>query len=106
MARCSRIAQSFTPISDMETSGLPIEYAWELPWSDMRHRGLAKTLRYVIFDTEGNQEFKLRVFIDDLYALPPSGEEFSDTTVFTDGDGLHSIQRVAIHTSIATRLHW
>jgi hypothetical protein len=77
----------FTPISDMETSGLPIEYAWELPWSDMRHRGLAKTLRYVIFDTEGNQEFKLRVFIDDLYALPPSGEEFSDTTVFTDGTG-------------------
>jgi hypothetical protein len=39
------------------------------------------------FDTEGNQEFTLSVFVDDLYALPPSGEEFTDTTVFTDGTG-------------------
>ena len=77
----------FTPVSSEETSGLPIKWAWELPWADLKHRGLAKTLRYVIFDTEGNQEFQMRVFIDDMYAQPPSGEAFTDTTVFSDGTG-------------------
>lgn len=77
----------FGPVSNFETSGLPIEFVWELPWSDLKHRGLAKTLRYVIFDTEGDQEFLMRVFIDDMYTGAQVGEPFSDGTLFTDGTG-------------------
>jgi len=75
------------PVSSFETSGLPIEFAWELPWSDLKHRGLSKTLRYVIFDTEGDQEFLMSVFIDDIYTTVQIGEAFSDGTLFTDGTG-------------------
>lgn len=75
------------PVAAFDTSGLPIEFAWELPWSDLKHRGFSKTLRYVIFDTEGDQEFRLRVFVDDMYVSPLTGETFSDGTLFTDGTG-------------------
>lgn len=77
----------WSPVASFETSGLPIEYAWELPWSDLKHRGMSKTLRYVIFDTEGDQELLMRVFIDDMYTQALIGEAFSDDTVFTDGTG-------------------
>jgi hypothetical protein len=75
------------PVANVNESGLPIEFAWETPWSDLKHRGLAKTLRYVIFDTEGDQEFRMHVFIDDIYTSPQTGETFSDETTFTDGTG-------------------
>lgn len=77
----------WSPVASFETSGLPIPYTWELPWSDLKHRGMSKTLRYVIFDTEGDQELLMRVFIDDLYTEAQIGEAFTDTTMFTDGTG-------------------
>jgi hypothetical protein len=78
----------FYPISDdKHYNGLPINFVWELPWADLRHRGITKTLRYVILDTEGDQEFLMQVFVDDKYILASVGEEFSDSTFFTDGTG-------------------
>lgn len=77
----------FGPVTSKIDSGIPIEFTWEFPWSDMRHRGMSKTLRYLLFDTEGNQEFRLNVFVDDFYTLPQIGETFSDGTLFTDGGG-------------------
>jgi hypothetical protein len=77
----------FTPVSDINNSGIPIDSTWELPWSDMRHRGMSKTMRYLIMDTEGNQEFKAQLFIDDKYRLITQGEAFTDLTFFSDGTG-------------------
>jgi hypothetical protein len=77
-----------TPVgSDVRYSGIPIQFTWELPWADLRHRGLAKTLRYIVLDTEGDQEFTMNVFVDDKYIQANVGENFSDGTFFTDGTG-------------------
>lgn len=77
-----------TPVGDDPTySGLPINFIWELPWADLKHRGITKTLRYVVLDTEGTQEFRMQVFVDDMYSQPNAGEPFSDSTLFTDGTG-------------------
>lgn len=77
----------FTPVADVNDSGIPIKWAWELPWNDLKHRALTKTLRYIILDTEGGAEIKCRVFIDDYYLNYSAGETFSDGTTFTDDTG-------------------
>lgn len=77
----------FTPVADVYDSGIPIKWAWELPWNDLKHRGLSKTLRYIILDTEGGAEIRCRVFIDDMYLAYSAGETFSDGTTFTDDTG-------------------
>lgn len=80
-------ATGLGPVAEWSTSGLPINFTWEIPWTDLKHRGLTKTLRYAVIDTEGTQEFTMRVFIDDLYNEPLTGETFTDLTTFTDGTG-------------------
>jgi hypothetical protein len=78
----------FTPVSgDPMYDGVPIHSVWELPWSDFKHRGITKTLRYMILDTEGTEGFTSYVFVDDFYTLPDVGEPFTDGTRFTDGSG-------------------
>lgn len=77
----------FGPVADYYNSGLPIEWAWELPWTDLKHRAYTKTLRYLMMDTEGDSEFNVKVFIDNQRTLRNSGETFSDLTKFTDGTG-------------------
>jgi hypothetical protein len=77
----------FTPVGDINDSGVPIKWVWELPWNDLKHRAFTKTLRYIILDTEGGDQFTCKVFIDDFYTQYDTGEEFSDGTNFTDGTG-------------------
>lgn len=77
----------FSPVGDIDNSGLPIAWSWELPWNDLKHRGHTKTLRYVILDTEGSGSIRLRVFTDDQYSRYDAGEEFSDDTTFDDDTG-------------------
>lgn len=77
----------FSPVADVYDSGVPIKWTWELPWNDLKHRGLSKTLRYIILDTEGGAEIRCRVFIDDMYLAYSAGETFSDGTTFTDDTG-------------------
>lgn len=74
-----------TPITSVATSGVPINWVWELPWTDLKDRAITKTLRYVIFDTEGDQQFQAQVFIDDQFIARNFGELFTDHTAFTDG---------------------
>lgn len=76
-----------SPVADENDSGIPISWTWELPWADLKHRGLTKTLRYVILDTEGGEEITFKVFIDDIYTKKTGGEPFSDGTFYTDGFG-------------------
>jgi hypothetical protein len=77
----------FNPVADVNDSGVPIKWVWELPWNDLKHRAFTKTLRYIILDTEGGDQFTCKVFIDDYYTRYDTGEEFSDGTNFTDGTG-------------------
>jgi len=77
----------FSPVVDVNDSGLPIKWAWELPWSDLKHRAMAKTLRYMMMDTEGSAIFNIKVFVDNYYIQANSGEEFDDETLFDDDTG-------------------
>lgn len=80
-------ATGFTPVADVNDSGLPIKWAWELPWTDLKHRALSKTLRYIMMDAEGAAEFNIKVFVDGIRTLRDGGETFSDGTTFTDDTG-------------------
>lgn len=77
----------WSPVVDVHDSGVPIKWTWEIPWSDLKHRALAKTLKYLIFDTEGDQQFTVKVFVDDMYETRNGGELWSDDTLFTDNMG-------------------
>lgn len=79
--------------TDFETptaagSGLPIPFTWELPATDLKERGITKTLKYITLDVEGTQQFDCLVFVDNKYAVnPTTGEPWSDGTLFTDEFG-------------------
>jgi hypothetical protein len=75
------------PVASIADSGVPIRFAWELPRTDLKMRGITKTLRYITIDAEGDQQFECQVFIDNFYAEANSGETFSDDTLFTDDTG-------------------
>lgn len=77
----------FSPVADVNESGLPIRWAWELPWSDLKHRAMLKTLRYIMLDTEGEAEFDIKIFVDNYYIQRTGGELFSDDTTFDDDTG-------------------
>lgn len=77
----------FSPVADVNKSGVPIQWTWELPWSDLKHRAFSKTLRYIILDTEGGAQIRCRVFVDDLYLANDPGETFSDFTTYDDDMG-------------------
>ena len=77
-----------TPISDIATSGIPIEFSWNLPWTDLKRRGLSKTLKYLALDTEGSGEFTVSAYINDKYFINNDhGEEFTDGLLFSDETG-------------------
>lgn len=78
----------WTPISAQSTSGVPIHWKWDLPWSDLKKREITKTTKYLILDTEGTADFTVSFFIDDKYEDGSDpGEMFSDDTLFSDGTG-------------------
>lgn len=77
----------FSPVADIDDSGVPIKWAWELPWTDLKHRGLLKTLRYIMLDTEGDAEINVKVFVDNMRTLRTGGELFTDETDFDDDTG-------------------
>lgn len=81
----------FSPIVSVAESGIPIEWSWELPWSDMKKRGYTKTLRYPILDTEGDQHFTMQVFVDNRDKVIDGGEAFTDGTVFDDNLGFERV---------------
>jgi hypothetical protein len=75
------------PVAALADSGVPIQFSWELPRSDLGHRAITKTLRYVTLDVEGDQSFEIQVFVDNFYAEANSGEGWTDDTLFTDDTG-------------------
>lgn len=77
----------WSPITDVATSGIPITFAWELPWFDFGSRVRRKGLKYTKIDAHGTGSFLLKVFVDHIYEVAASGETFTDDTTFSDGYG-------------------
>jgi hypothetical protein len=94
----------WSPVADVDDSGVPIKWVWEIPWSDLKHRALSKTLRHLIFDTEGDQQFKVKVFIDDIYKTRNSSEPWSDGTLFTDGTGFNPVTELSLTPALTLDL--
>lgn len=77
-----------SPVSDVDTSGVPIKFVWELPWSDLKKRSIQKTIRYLLLDAQGTSAFTVKMFIDNKYInKADAGETFTDGTLFNDDLG-------------------
>jgi hypothetical protein len=77
-----------SPVSDVDTSGVPIRFVWELPWSDLKKRSIQKTIRYLLLDAQGTSAFTVKMFIDNKYIdRSDAGETFADGTLFDDDLG-------------------
>ena len=79
----------WTPVADANDSGIPINFRWELPWSDNNQRFLTKTSRFINFDTVGTNSFIAQMFIDNIYLnAADRGEDFEeDELKFNDEFG-------------------
>jgi len=45
-------------------NGEAVNFEWELPWADFKHRMDIKTTRYLSFDTQGQAEFTCELYVD------------------------------------------
>lgn len=78
----------FTPVADETDSGLPITWAWELPWADFNQRMHLKRSLHFSVDSTGPAPFTVKMFADNVYYdFSDPGEEFTDSTVFDDDLG-------------------
>lgn len=76
-----------SPNNWQEWEGDPIEWDLETPWSDLSKRALQKTLKYVGFDTEGDDEFTFEVYTNQLYRSKDNYERVPNRSMeFTAGD--------------------
>lgn len=71
-----------------DSSGIPVNFDWELPWADFNKRMDTKTTRYIGIDTQGTAQFRARAYADNLYMDKGTG---ADTPLldadFVGGDG-------------------
>ena len=85
-------SRGWNPVGDIDHSGVPIRFAWELPWSDSGKRMLVKSSKYLALDTNGTARFTVQTFIDNQYDNPSdTGEAFLDSTLFADNYGWERI---------------
>lgn len=77
----------WSPVADVNDPGIPIPFAWELPWNDMRSRMELKSLQFLQVDSKGTGQFSVQGFVDNLYLARDLGEEWQDGFMFTDDLG-------------------
>ena len=79
----------WNPVADIDDSGIPIKFTWELPWSDNKQRFLTKNSRYLNFDTLGDNKFLTEMFTDNIYFDKSNlGEDWEeDGLKFDDSTG-------------------
>jgi hypothetical protein len=46
--------------------GTDVAFEWELPWADFKQRMDIKLMRYIGLDTQGNSEFTLEAYVDNI----------------------------------------
>lgn len=47
-------------------AGEPITFEWEMPWADFKHRMDIKQTRYLALDTQGDAEFTVQAYVDNI----------------------------------------
>ena len=79
----------FNPVANEADSGVPIQFIWELPWSDNNDRFKTKNSRYINFDTQGDNKFLVEMFTDNIYKDKTDfGEDWEeDSLKFDDFTG-------------------
>lgn len=83
----------WSPVASAADSGVPIPFAWELPWADAGQRFLTKQSRYINFDTIGDQQFTCAMFTDNIYNDTNfAGESWDDDFLFDDDLGWEAEQ--------------
>jgi hypothetical protein len=69
-----------TDYSDLKqvpaVTGTGIPFTWEMPWLDFGNRAITKQTKYIHFDTRGESEFTVQMFVDN-FADPSLSMEFS-----------------------------
>lgn len=55
-------------------AGNPINFDWELPWSDFNKRTTSKTTKYISMDTRGSARFTVMMYVD-RYRINSSQED-------------------------------
>jgi hypothetical protein len=69
-------------------SGVPINFDWELPWSDVNKRSRTKSSKYISFDTRGTGRFSVSMYCD-RYIKDKSGNDLPQLTMtMTGGDAV------------------
>jgi hypothetical protein len=56
------VNKKVTPV----VTGTPIEIDWETPWLDFSDRANSKHSKYISFDTRGESEFTVTMYVDEL----------------------------------------
>jgi hypothetical protein len=56
--------------------GVPINFEWEMPWADFKHRMDIKQTRYIALDTQGAATFTVEAYVDNIIFAPnqPGGQ--------------------------------
>lgn len=68
--------------------GNPVEFTWEMPWSDFNKRGRLKKTKFVILDAEGEGAFTMSMFVDRIMLDDDLVETPLLTCEFIGGDAL------------------
>jgi hypothetical protein len=56
--------------------GEDIEFAWEMPWADFKHRMQIKLSRYLGLDTQGTATFTAEAYVDNITSNPMLSMQF------------------------------
>lgn len=67
-------ARLIAPDNWEEYKGEPIDFAWELPWSDFGARQSTKGVRFAHIDASGEAQFTLSLFADNIYKNASTGQ--------------------------------
>jgi len=67
-------ARELSPDAWEEYKGEPIDFAWELPWSDFGQRQHTKALRFAHIDANGQAQFTVELFADNIYKDASTGQ--------------------------------
>ncbi len=73
------------PDESVPEEGLGIDFAWETPWSDFDKRLALKHTRYLGMDTDGDAEFSVSMFVDNLKETVDTGNLSGNPVGTTDG---------------------
>ena len=74
-------AREMEPDSWEEYKGEPINFTWELPWSDFGVRQNTKALRFCHVDASGLAQFTMELYADNIYKDASTGKRTPARTI-------------------------